>query len=384
MSSQDKKAAQEDAEDKLSADQEIAVYSFLPFVGDLFGKQTLQRRAGKPLPMRTPNALGLEVVEALEQVMPRGVLAFLTRRAGGWRAISIARPGQEAPLRNVRLLDPKLWGQGALRLSFGEESIDALLVSYHASCQPVQVSTAKTAEARKARSSAYPDVRLNKCGDLIIHHLAFSRLWESQMFLRKGIEETELWDYFIKNPLTSLCLLRADDACANAGLARLWADDLLSLWPWLERYVRACWLRELESRWEELERFDRLNQALAAWTRAMLDVAKKRGRRDLLAGLMSFYQTHLVEGAEEAWHREFDRLARSLKFAERDKLRRVWARWVEVGYLLEREYQTARGIHPLDRESPDRVFMEEYERLGYGIVAGRAYGLANVLNSVIT
>jgi hypothetical protein len=358
--------------------QETAIYGFLPFLGQLFGWLPVQRRAGTPLPVGVPEALTLEVVEAVREVLGRGTLSFLTRRAGGWHGMAVAVPGQEAPLRGVRLFDPSLWGDRGMRLKYTELSVDALLTAYNASCQPVQASTVK--QKKGDRSQA---VKLTTNGDILIHHVAFARLWESQLFLRKGLEETEFWRYFIVNPLTRMAMARPEEA--QLALDRLWAPDMVGLWPWLEAYVRRGWHSELQTRWEELERFDMLNQGLGAWTRGMLTWSQLHGRRDLLAGLLRFYSEHLGGGGEEeGWHREFDRLARNLRFADRDAYRRAWASWVEVGWLLHQEYQTARAIHPLDRESPDRVFMEIYEKLDFGPVGERAYALANVLNAVIT
>jgi hypothetical protein len=364
---------------KVVRTQETAIYEFLPFLGQLFGWLPVQRRAGTPLPVGVPEALTLEVVGAVQEVLGRGVLSFLTRRAGGWKAIALAVPGQEAPTKAVRLFDRRVWGvePGKLRLRFTQLSVDALLVAYNASCQPVQASTVK----HKGGKGAGPELVVN--GDVMIHHIAFMRLWESQLFLRKGLEETEFWQYFIVNPLTRMTMARPEEA--EAGLRRLWSADMVGMWPWLEAYVRRGWHRELGTRWEELERFDMLNRGLSAWTRGMLARAKQEGRRDLLVGLLRFYGEHLSRpGEEEGWHREFDRLARNLRFADRAAYRRTWASWVEVGWLLHQEYKDARAIHPLDRESPDRVFMEVYERLDYGPVGARAYALANVLNAVIT
>jgi hypothetical protein len=372
----DQKQVQADSGKKPVRTQETAIYGFLPFLGQLFGWLPVQRRAGTPLPVGVPEALTLEVVEAVREVLGRGTLSFLTRRCGGWHAMSLAVAGQEAPLRGVRLFDRQLWGKGKLQLKFTDVSVDALLTAYNASCQPVQASTVK----QKGKPRV---VKLATNGDVMIHHIAFARLWESQLFLRKGLEDTEFWQYFIVNPLTRMAMARPEDA--QAGLERLWGPDMLGVWPWLEAYVRGSWHQELQTRWEDLDRFNTLNQGLSAWTRGMLAWAKQHNRRDLLVGLLRFYAEHLNKpGEEEGWHREFDRLARNLRFADRDAYRRAWAGWVEVGWLLHQEYQDARAIHPLDRESPDRVFMESYERLDYGPVGERAYALANVLNAVIT
>ena len=107
--------------------------------------------------------------------------------------------------------------------------------------------------------------------------------------------------------------------------------------------------------------------------------------RQAIGAPSAFFRAHLdADGLEDQWEKEFNRLARDLRFADRDAYRRTWGRGVEVGWQLWQEYTEARNIHPIDRESPDRVYMEVIEGVPYEELAWRARAFANQLNAVIS
>jgi hypothetical protein len=359
-------------------EQENAAFRFLPFTVDLFARRGLRMKRAELIKVRRPEVLTLEVVEALEQVMSRGTLAFLCR-AGGWRQLSRARAGVEEPERDARMIDPRVWK--GLALEFGDPSIDAMIMTYNAICEAGGQHA--PVEKRGKRDKHYPSSRklsFRKNGDMLVHHIAWLKVREAPFKV-----SSHYWQFLTENPLTRLARLDVREVSAEDTVARLLQPDFEPLLPWLSTHLVRCWMRELETRWDSMERFDRLNQGMAAFFEALLQVSERDERRDLLRPLAEFFRVHLdAEGLEDQWEREFNRLARDLRFADRDAFRRTWGRSMEVGWQLWEQYTEARNIHPIDRESPDRVYMEVIEGVPYEGLAWRARAFANQLNAVIS
>lgn len=367
---------------RVETEQRAAAFRFLPFTVDLFSRRGLRMKRADLVPVRQPKSLTLEVVEALEEVMSHGTLAFLCRQ-GGWRALAVAEPGREEPARGVRLIDERVWARAGLELRFGDEAIDALLIAYNAVCRAGGQNPPGQRVKKKGGRDAYPSrvpMGFERNGDVFVHHIAWLKIREAPF----KVDDAH-WRYLIENPLTRLARFDARDVEAGEVVARLLEPDIGPLLRWLGPHLVRCWLRELETRWDTLERFHRLNTGMAEYFDAILEVSRTEERRDLLVPLLEFFRWHLRrEDVEMLWEREFNRLARDLRFADRDEYRRMWARGVGVGWALFEEYGEARSVHPIDREAPDRVYMEAFERQPYEPLAWRARAFANQLNSVIS
>ena len=368
------------------AHQERAAFAFLPFVAELFGRGSLPLRKAEPVPVRRDEALTLEVVEALELLLRRGVLAFLCRE-GGWRAQSWAAPGRDQPRRRVRLIDPALWRGRGRKLRFGPASVDALLITFNALCE---ITGGRVDRGHRLDRAAFPrqlHADFERNGDVLVHHITWAKIRQTPL----KIDEAT-WSYLSQNPWTRLARL---DARAGGGLPeadrvartldRLLAPDLAPELYWLRGSVVECWRRELRTRWDSLDRFHRLNEGMAHYFEAIVQRARQHERRDWLLLLVDFFRAHLArEEALEERAEEFNRLARSLRFAERETYRRTWARAVQIGAELQDEYLRARAIPYIDREAPDLIFMEAMEAAPFDEIAGRARVLANQLNDVIS
>lgn len=363
------------------AHQENAAFRFLPFAVDLFERRELRLKRVELLPIADPEAIPQEVMALLEQVITRGTLAFLCR-AGGWQAISVADPGREEPKRRVRMIDRQVWE--GLRLRFTDESVLALLLVYNA-MGFISGQSIPSDEPKERRKRYYDKTRamtLAANGDMLVHHIAYLNLEQAPFRVHE-----ESWQFITNNPLTALARL---DPTHDAGAVwdRVLAPDMQPLWPWLGEHLSQCWHRTLErSRWDSLEWFHRLNLGMQQHFSALFARAQAHDRRDWLLPVLCFFQRHFqaeADAREERWLREFNRLARDLRFADRDMYRRTWAAGLDHAWQLYNHYMDARSIHPVDRESPDRLLMEAYEACDFTPTAERARALVNQLNAVIT
>ena len=374
MSKSTKKTTTKDA----PTHHETATYRFLPFTVDVFSRRELRLKRSALMPVGRGEDLTQEVVQALEQVVSRGTLAFLCRQ-GGWRSLSWARPGREEPHRDTRLIDRRVWG--GLQLMYGDESLDALLMAYNAVCQQGG-QTPPPGPRKGRRRGAYPmskAMRFESNGDLLVHHILWSKLASAPFTV-----DAKYWTFFKNNALTKVARLDAEHEPEKA-LARLLEPDFEPILPWLGTHLMRCWLRQIEGRGDRLENFNRVNQGMVTYFEGLLEVSRTQGRRDLLVPVLEFFRAHFAkEDIEHDWLRTFNRLTRDFRFADRDEYRRLWGRAMRMGWTLFEEYGSARAIHPVDRESPDRVYMEAFERHDFEEQAHRARALSNQLNSVIS
>lgn len=358
---------------------EAAAFNFLPFTVDLFSRRDLRIKRAELLPIGRPEALTAEVVEALEDVITRGTLGFLCR-AGGWRALEWGLPGQDEPISGMRLIDERLWADKRLRYS--HHSIETLLITYNAVCQaggqPYPDTPGKKKTHKDYPKQRNPKFKLN--GDLLVHHQAFLKIRQAPFKV-----DEDYWRFLTNNPLTQVARLSLTAQEAPAILSRLMQPDLGMMMPWLGFHVVRSWREELRTRWDVLTRFHRLNESMVAWCDQLFEYAQQQERRDLLVPLLGFFEAHFErQGIEELWLREFNRLARDLRFADRSTYQKAWAACLDVAVKLREHYMDARDVHPIDREAPDRVFMTAYESSKIEPLVERAHALSNQLKSVIS
>ncbi len=361
--------------------QEIAAFRFLPFGVDVFQGSPLRLMRAKHLPLNRPEAMTLEIVEAMAGVIKQGTLAFLARQ-GGWQKRAVADPGRDDPKQGQRGIGHDQWRGVGRKLHFSARSINATILAYNAVCTSSGIaSPAKRLKTSTRKNDYAPTMPLSfkHNGDLLAHHIIWRRLRDANFQVQEMT-----WHNFGTNPFTQLVRLDTRKKTGENILSRMFADDMAPSWPWLTEYIAESWLLELTTRWDSLERFDRLNRGLADLGEALFEKAVAEERRDLLIVLVEFFRQHLdQEGYEKARLDAFDRIARNLKLSERDEYRRTWARHVTLCWRLKLEYDEARRIHPIDRDSSDKVFMEAVERAPFGDIAQRAHMFSNTLRGVI-
>ncbi len=363
----------------IEKEQERAAFHFLPFCVDVFSRRRLNMKRAGLLPVRRPEALTLEVVEALEEVMSRGALAFLCRQ-GGWRAQSVARRGKDNPMRKVRLIDPRIWRREDRHLAIGDEAIDALLIGYNAVCQAVGQGLPSNSSRKRRDYPQSRDMGFARNGDMLVHHIMWLKVREAPFKINE-----HYWHYLTENPLTRYARLDLRDVEAEEILERLYAPDFGRLLEWLTPHLVACWLAEFETRWDTLERFQRLHEGMMGFFEALVHRARRDERRDLLRAPLAFFQAHFAhDNVEDQWEREFNRLARDLRFADREVYRRTWGGFMQVAWQIHEEYAATRSVHPVDREASDKVFMEAVEAVpDFDALAQRIRAYADQLNARI-
>ena len=366
----------------------MSVHGWVPFVADLFEREPLRIRRGEPLPLRRPEALTKEALEAAAGAITCGSVAFLCRR-GGWRALDVALPGAERPRPRTRVVDPAIWRDSpqGQRLTFGQESIDAALLLYNAICYASGKRPAKFANS-ELFATAMP-ANFDRAGDLIAHHICWTRIHEAPFRI-----EQATWEYLSKtNPLTCIARLdartfgsrRTAQRGAEAYIERMMRADIQPLWPWLAPHLVSCWERELATRWDSLRRFDRLNQGMASLFGALLEYARREERLDLCRPLVSLFLSHLAdEEATAKWEASFGRLAHELKIADRQRYRNTWAEAIETGWQLWELYRQARATHPIDRVASEAVYMGLAEGTDLEAIAWRARRFGEQLRGVIS
>lgn len=360
---------------------EVASFLFLPFVVDLFSRRDLRMKRAELLPVGEPKSLTLEVVEAVEDIVVCGTVGFLCR-SGGWRALSYAQPGKEEPNKNTRLIDETVWLKK--KLKYSKASLETLLITYNAVCQAGgQPYPGDSNRKKTKKNKLYPKTKtfkFSRNGDILVHHLAFLNIRAAPFKV-----EDAYWRFLVKNPLTQVARLATTEDDAKKVFDRLNSKDMGMMLPWLGFHLSSCWQRELETRWDSLNRFHRLNTGMSSYFNHLLDFADREERRDVLVCLMHFFKAHFERpGIEDLWFKEFNRLARDLRFADRTDYQRMWASALNAAWRLNHQYGEARSVHPIDREAPDRVFMEAYEALDFEETAYRIHQIANQLNSVIS
>ncbi len=360
--------------------QEIAAFHMLPFGVDIFQNSPLQLRHSKPLPLGDPEVLTREVVDALAASIERGTLAFLSRQ-GAWQKRMVADTGRDDPRHNQRGIGQEQWRGAGRRLAFSKHSIESVIFAYNAMCSASGMPVPKT---RNYPKSVHPSTKLN--GDLLASHIVWKRLDDANF----RIADVALQS-FGRNPLTRLVTLNMpEEEDALAVVNRLFQDDLEPSWPWLTKYVANYWSYQLLSRWESLDRFDKLNRGLAHFGEALFTLAEQRNRKDYLLVFIEFFRDVLAvqkNGAEIPYEKNqlnsFNKIARQLKLSERDSYRQMWSRWVDLCQRIRTEYEDIRQIHPIDREAGDKVFMSTYEQEPFAEIAHRAHVFSNTLRGVI-
>ncbi len=358
---------------------QTGAFLFLPFAVDVFGRRDLRIKRANMMPVGRADYITAEVLEALGEVVRRGTLGFLCRE-GGWKAIDWARPGEENPVKDVRLIDARVWYD--LKLEFGDPSVDTLMIAYNSVCHAGGMSIPGKSGSGKNKQTMYPKskrISFKHNGDVLAHHITWLKIRSAAFEVEKTF-----WGFLTRNPLTHLARLDARSHPEDV-MSRLSKPDMDTLMPWLGAHLARCWNRELDERWRTLERFHRLNVGMETYFTSIVKRARDEDRRDLLLPLMLFFMEHFKrDNAEEVALSEFNRLARDLRFADRDTYMRTWGRAMHVGWEVFEEYQEARAVHPVDREAPDRVFMGAFEEWDFEPVADRARALSNQLNAVIS
>ena len=358
---------------------QVASFMFLPFVVDVFSRRTLPLKRSPMMQVGNPEALTAEVVGALRQMLPAAVVGFLCRHQG-WRQVSYALPYEDNPVKKTRAIHPVVWRD--TKLSFSDESVDSLLLGYNALVRASGQPHAGDLTNKRSKANAfYPTTKRLKFehnGDIFVHHMLYLKMRDAPFRVDKGY-----WKFLTHDPLSLIA--DPDERYVKGAHERLMREDMRELWPWVGRHLAQCWLKGLQTRWDTLERFERLNKGMALLFETILAHSQASDRRDMLAPMLHFFSQHLppTEAQAEVWITEFNGLVSKLKIAQRQEYMRTWATWLDAAWALHQAYNEARDVHPVDREAPDKVFMEVYEDLAFEDTAHIFHAIANRLNGVI-
>lgn len=361
-------------------DHQTASFLFLPFVVDVFSRRGIPLKRSPMMQVGNPDALTAEVVEAMRQILPGGVTAFLCRHQG-WRGLSYAQPNRDNPRKRTRVFHSVVWDD--VPLSFSDESIDSLLLGYNALVRASGQPHAGDLNNKRAKANTYypTSKRLNFAhnGDIFVHHMLYLKMRDAPFRV-----DQNYWKFLTHDPLSILAGL--DEPYIKGAHARLMKPDMQALWPWVGMHLAQSWHKALQTRWDNLERFNRLNLGLVTLCDTILAWSVEHDRRDTLTPLLHFFAQHLPATEEDAqqWINEFNQLVSKLKIADRQQYMRTWAKWLDTAWAVHQAYGDARDVHPVDREAPDKVFMETYEDLAFEDTAFIFHAIAKRLNAVIS
>ena len=360
----------------------IANFSLVPFAAEILSDLSIRPRRTAMLPLHQPQLLTLEAVEAVAEIIRRGVLKFLVRQ-GGWQRRRWTMDAQDRPGGPQRLLE-HLSDQG-VKIHYTDRAIDAMLCAYNAMAYLGGARQHKTQGPRTFEYAAKAQP-LESNGDVLLHYILGFAIGQTHYHV-----EPAHTAYFGRNPLAQLATFRVPEAHQALGLVEgLFGPGLEPLAPWLVPHLAARWALATQRRWESLKDFERWTLGMGGVMEGFLELAKARERQDMLIGPMHFYANHFApEGAEGVWLGEFREMTQAFRLADRDTLRRAWARALWPAWRIWEAYRQARGTAPVDRVGGDTLLMEAIEMQGsnpleYEKVAWRARSFAEQLESVIS
>lgn len=391
-------------------------FAFLPFVVQLLSDK-LPSQGVQPLPIGEPDALTLEAVEAVQDIVNQATMSYLCQRAG-WRKRQTVLPSEERPVE-VRSWDPQVWRN--LTLRFSAASLDSLLIAYNLtrkapkaselrsgtmfSEQPTKQSQDPTLHLAQSRGESVQTLQiavnngvkasikhLKKLplpynGDMLIHHLVFARL-NQLVQLDEGTSKA-----FYSNPLN---LMTHFFQCSNItddhidSLQDLLSPNIAPLLPWLGVIWSKRWTDIEDQRWYQgkgdkaRESFHLFNKNQMMLFTAWYSLAEEKERPDLLVPLLDYY-TALFEthGPHAKWVDRFRRMTSELRHVERTDYAEQWARAMMPALTLRRAYEDARDLHPIDREAPHHLFMDAYKRKSFDTVLSKIEDLLATLQPKI-
>lgn len=294
------------------------------------------------------DALTLECVEVLSEVIRRGTLGCLSRRVGH-RRLRVPVTGREGPQR-LRLWETD-WGG----LRFTHRSLDLIRCGFDVALGPT-----RDAAGAEAAGRALSAIEAQHSGDQLVHHLLFRARGDALDSSR-----------FAANPLNGLSESApwGSGAALTVQLER--TGDLISAFgeglPWLGELLAERWLELEPLRWARSEDFDGVTVAQTRAFDAWIGATEAWGRPDLLRPLMRFFSELLRRhGPTERLVERFTALHQGRRLRERQQLGVRFCGLLDRADTLERAYEAVRSVHPVDREPAGRAFMGAYLDGGMG------------------
>lgn len=357
----------------------VSNFQIVPFAVQLF-QGTPLGMGHQHIALDSPDLLTQEAVEALAEIAKQATLQFLCRR-GGWQQQPFTLPHEENPQRG-RLWDQRVWSD--LHLAFTSDSINLLLAIFNLTRRfpkqnPPPIKAAKKTERKKEKTPyerfvvrhqkhKEDSVRWLKQytpksnGDLLLHHLIFRQLYARHQFERYVPVEP-----FANNPLNVMThfALFAPHEEEEQPFERLLEPDFRPLLPWLTSEWVVQWLLLEPRRWDtDLEGFNRFNLRQRCVFTAWCALADDEEHWDLLLPLVDYYHKLLDKrGPKKQWLSTFQAMIQGLRIVERQAHSALWAGTFLPAREIKRAYDQARILHPIDREAPQRLFMDEVQRL---------------------
>jgi hypothetical protein len=353
------------AREKREAYHEAANQKLVPFAMRLFDGQGgyLPSEGPRYLPVDDPESLTLEAVEALEQLIPIGVLGHLVLR-GGWRAREVLIEGQP---KRLKMSEPGI--REHLGFRYGPRSIEAVLFGYNNMGPSHYVARDYT------NATPLEPVYMRLEGDVMVHYIAGQRV---RLFGQKTSQ------YFQDNPLGRLCNLAGSRRELEAAVHWLLLGPLEPILPWLADDFRESWFRKVDYLWNSIETS---RQTCVQWCevfRLWREIAVEAGLVHHLVPLVEFYRDIFKDPKlQERLREKFNIAAANMTLMESALLKTHWANALQELLAIEQIYRSLRAMHPMEREAGGQMLMVVWEKHHMDIVARRVEGFTRELLAVI-
>lgn len=345
----------------------LAARTFLPFCRTLLSGQ---RPPAPPdrLPLRSPDALTAEVVEAIADMANKSVTRWLFRELG-WRQRDIVDPEDDEETLRTSMWAPAAWGDLSLR--FTDEAIDLLLGLWNLHADPTQKRLAQklTGTQRRKINRVWQDraardrllashrarwhdvdlgalrrLSLSANGDLLLGHLAERSLVRAGADLSGGTG----------NPLSQLAWphLHHTD---TGRLKRLLEPDVLPLMPWISAAWPDAWRQRRSWSIRSPELAHETFSAQAARWGQWITLVCEAERPDLLLPFIEGYVDQLRRF--EGDRRGLEKRTQAMRHADTQALWDAWADALSPMERINRAWKLAHACHPIDREGADKLLL---------------------------
>ena len=319
-----------------------AHFEFLPFVVGILGEGSIPRK-GRSLPVGDASALTHETVAAIEDICRQATPAFLCRI--GWKELD------SIDARGVRRRG-RIWQtmQDCEPFRYSEAVIDTLLTTYNLLRPPRRD---EPSEELPPRAEPPRCDGTGLIGDQLIHHMAMLRFSP----LVPEFSDAQI-DFFGNNPLNVMA--RFDFFDAIVGLDELLAGTITRWLPWLGRYWARLWNQLEPNRWARGQQaFHLFNERQHCIFNGWIDGVCAQERLDLLSPLIHYYKDLAEEGGND-WPGQFATVTGKMPRQHRQRFASSHVAALEPAIRIGTLYNQTRGVHPVDREPAQQVFMESF------------------------
>lgn len=345
----------------------------------LSGRKAVEQRSVPPAPRRREHLFAPEDLQDLEEVYGQGVIHAVVHRAQGWQARPVLVGSSPWA---ARVVHGPVWGiEPAPRLVFSDASLK-LGVDVYNLCRRQREKADKT--IHRWALEALTSTRWQASGDALLAYWLLTAAWPQLGATKRADMLRGLTRKHALLGLRHGAWIEAtpDDEAIDAAIA----SDLRPWLPWMLDHALGHWRGWEERIWRgELQTHLTRRQRQSAWMDAWLRAIERTGWFDLLCPFLDHLRFCLRwlaalavggdanpdaswrDGREgtigapqmaEAGIARFRRTFRRAREADRMQAREAWAEVLLMGRRVQTMFESARSLHPIDREANHTLLIE--------------------------